>query len=199
MQLLYDESSDQLIVKCSNIHETDQLAKLLPDNSFESGERGAVVIDSFTQSALHQCAKVEDPGLAGVKPYFCVSALSGSGRFNPGRNHLFDKLGINFIDYNLQKHSMFCSPYVLAGAETCPVEELREKYIDLCNYISLDCLRVVDEYSWSLGDAVCVDMHLPILLRYLKYQEDFRVIYQFRDPRDWMVSTYFFFGNYISD
>ena len=193
MQFHYDESADQLILKCIGAYESDQFAKLFALEDLDDRDRVALVINSFRANQALQVGKVEDPEPARVTQYINISGIVGSGRFNPGRNLVFEKLGINFINYYMQKYSIACNRTLLKNVSEKPIAELRDIYRDICKYTSLDLVRLFDEHAWAQGSHLCIDVHLPILLRDLKYQRDERIVYLFRDPRDWLVSRYHFF------
>ena len=193
MHFHYDESADQLLLKCVGAFESDALAQLFDLNELRDRDRVALVINGFRANQIHQVGKVEDPEPAQVTQYVNISGIIGSGRFNPGRNLIFEKLGVSFINYYMQKYSIACNRTLLKSISKKPIAELNEIYRDICRYLSLDLVRIFDEHAWSQGNHVCIDVHLPILLRDLKYQQDERIIYLFRDPRDWLVSRYHFF------
>ena len=148
---------------------------------------------------MHKIAKVADPEPNNLTKFIHISAIDGSGRFNPGRNFLFEKLGISFINYNMQKYSIACNNTLINNIVGNDICSLKENYKDICKYMSIDLLRIFDELSWSRGNQICIDVHLPMLLRDLKYQKNSRVIYFLRDPRDWLVSRYLFFRSLFTN
>lgn len=195
MQLYYDDAQDKLVIKCTGLYESDQLADMLSVEGLEVRDRMTLIIKEFRASGQNSFGAVKEPDSNEITPYVIVSGMSGSGRFNPGRDLIFERLGGEFLDYYMQKYSILCNRALLKTIQSNNIDELRENYRDMARFLSMDLVRIFDELTWPRTGRVCIDVHLPVLLRDLRYQQGSRIAYLFRDPRDWIVSTYHFFRN----
>lgn len=195
MQLFYDNAKDQLVMKCTGRFESDQLADLVCVDGLQIEDRMTLLIKDFRASGKNSFGAVKQSKINQIDPHIFVSGMSGSGRFDAGRNLIIEKLGGIFIGFDMQKYSIICNQQLIDNISQNNISDLVDNYRDMIRYISLDLLRVFEELTWPSTGRVCVDLHLPLLLRDLKYQDNSKIIYLFRDPRDWIVSTYQRFRN----
>ncbi len=195
MQAVYDPEQDKLFIKCANLHETDQIRRLfgIEDASFDG--RIAVAIDDFLKSGKNQFLNIADRSVGDLTPIINIStALMGSGRFNPGRNYLLDKMGVGFIEFDGHRHAMAQNPFLESLLPGASMGELQDLYGGIQRYTAMDCFRLFSDLNWLKAEKICVDIHLPILPRYFRHQlNSCKLVYLFRDPRDWILSLYHFF------
>lgn len=194
MQIRYDVNGDKLIVQCTNLFENDQFKKLFGIEDFPFDDRIALILEGYQASGQNKLVGVKGGSVESVVPYISIStALMGSGRFNPGRNYILDKLGLEFINIDAHRHFLSGNGFVNRLAADYSIEELKGLSRDLSRYVALDLFRNFSEFSWEKRDRLFIDVHLPLLLRDMKHHRNCKIIYLFRDPRDWLVSAYHFF------